>query len=201
VNCATHAEEPITGTCERCGNFVCKVDARAIGAKTVCGECAERPDVDYLEVFKRERWGKRDVFAWWYAAGFFGNVVFGALLAVVLVRYVRDGDSETALLSGAFLFGAAIRAALDMAYWRGQRRARLAATLLPSPSALFVGYAMTGGSDVLGFADLFELAVPAVVPLLIGLVSLASTRNKLFFRIEVSEDELKRLWERKRRGR
>jgi hypothetical protein len=48
VNCATHASEPITGACKRCGNFVCERCLLGGGVRkreddVLCAPCFERP--------------------------------------------------------------------------------------------------------------------------------------------------------------
>jgi len=87
MECPAHPGESITGTCERCGNFVCKADARALDGKTFCAECAARSDVDYLESFRQELWGKRDGFAFLYGVlGTILNALMVVFVGTILVR-------------------------------------------------------------------------------------------------------------------
>ena len=42
ARCAMHAERPATGTCARCGDYLCGLCGRRVGPRLHCQGCAER---------------------------------------------------------------------------------------------------------------------------------------------------------------
>ncbi|ADO67839.1 B-box zinc finger protein [Stigmatella aurantiaca] len=169
ARCATHPEEAATGTCARCGTFLCGLCTRTVLGRVYCGPCAERPEVNFLERFRLGLWGRRDAWAW--AAG------IACALLVPLTAFL--------LVRGEFAVGAgcALSAGVGGAFFLGLPWARHA--LLAAPVVLALGSALRGwGYAAVGFGCLFVSALSIV----------SSTRNQLFFQREVSEKQLLRLW-------
>jgi hypothetical protein len=167
--CSLHPETPATLLCHRCGAFICDEDHRRIDPHVYCPSCAVRPDVDYLEAFRLKHWGKRDTWAWLFGFGVLPSTSL-AFLELAAEDYV---SSVTAL------YGAVVQAF----YFLGHRWARL---------ALFVFPLLAAVSAMLGPVP--SSALTAVFPLLIMLSVFHDTRNRLFFRVDVSRRELRRAW-------
>ena len=169
ARCATHPDEAATGTCTRCGTFYCARCQRFILDTLYCATCAQRPDINYLEVFRQKLWGRRD--RWTWSIGFYGAGLAGyAWMMGVNKLYVPALATATcAVLCALFFLGVP---------W-----ARLALILSP------LGFA----------ALLLALGhPPTLIPLgLIFLSALSvygNTRNRLFFRQAVPVPRLQQLW-------
>ncbi|MDC0711878.1 hypothetical protein POL68_25645 [Stigmatella sp. ncwal1] len=167
--CATHLDEGATGTCSRCGTFFCGLCARTVLGRTYCGACAARPEVNYLERFRLGLWGRRDSWAW--SAGF-----ISALLVPLAAFLLVEGEPVLGV-------ACALSAGVGGAFFLGLPWARYA--LLAAPVVLALGSGARGWLHAaVGFGCLFISAFSIV----------ASTRNQLFFRRPVSEQQLLRLW-------
>jgi len=167
--CATHPEEAASGTCARCGTFHCEQCGRYILGKVYCGTCAQRPDVNYLELFRLRMWGWRD--SWTWTIGFYGVglAVYAGLGAV-------NGQYVPALATAAC-------AGVCVAFFLGVAWSRLALILTPLGFAavcLALGHHPT--------------LIPLLLIFLCALLVYGNTRNRLFFRQEVPVPRLKRLW-------
>jgi hypothetical protein len=170
--CSVHSDRLAVGACTRCGAFYCAEDRRVLHGQDYCATCAARPDVDYLEGFRLKVWGKRDAWAWLVGLG----AVVGALGALVMLS---QGDSEQLL---AVLFGLS-SAGVGVCFWLGMPWARLAFVLMR-----VVGVC-------LGFATMEAEGIGAsLVPLIVSLIIYNDTRNKLFFKEEVSREALQKAW-------
>ena len=62
--CPTHPAAEAVGACARCGRFFCAAEERALDGQRYCGECGQRPDVDWLGAHYAPLIGKRSGFAW-----------------------------------------------------------------------------------------------------------------------------------------
>lgn len=169
--CSVHPEELAGGTCQRCGGFVCAACTTWVMGGLYCPTCAARPEVNYLEAFRQQYWGRRDPGTYLVGAG---TLLFawGAVVALL------DGYVFSAL---ALL----VAAAVGGAYFLGRRWARLPMLLTP----LTLGLLGTLTSN----APVFALAL---VVFIIGARLYLDPRGKLFFRVDLSEKELRRLWDR-----
>jgi cytochrome c oxidase subunit IV len=169
ARCATHPEEAASGTCTRCGTFYCEQCRQDILGTVYCGTCAQRPDINYLELFRLKLWGRRDSWAW--TIGFCG-VGLAGYAGVMAVNGLYVPGLATAACAG-----------VCVAFFLGMAWSRLALILAP------LGFAAV--CVVLGHA-------PTLIPLgLLFLAALAvygNTRNQLFFRQEVPVPRLQRLW-------
>jgi hypothetical protein len=172
ARCFAHPEEPALGACARCGTFFCAQDRRTVGNKDYCASCATRPEVDYLEAFRLKYWGKRDGWAWLVAFGAVINLLFGLQLL--------SSGSENLLFAIISLASAAVGAC----FWAGLPLARLALCFVPIVSML-VGMVTQG----------VQAFVSGLMPIIITLVIYNDTRNKLFFREEVSAEALQKVWD------
>jgi hypothetical protein len=189
MNCTRHPQETLTGTCDRCGNFVCRLDsARQPSGQTVCLDCnAQHGEVDWLQAFKAELWGKRDGWAWLFGLGGLFNVL-SAVGLMGLVTQAKGPVSVAVWIAPVICF---IGAAVQIAYFMGVRWARAAVVALP-----LVGMLATGANPNPGAAA--GVAGFQFFGFLIALAIYFDTRNKLFFKIDVPEDKLRKLWDRSR---
>jgi hypothetical protein len=140
-----------------------------------CAECAVRPEVDYLEAYRLQYWGKRDSWAWLYGVGGLLNFLIGlAMAADSLGRPEALAEAAVLLLSGVN----------SVLFWLGFRVARLGAVL----GILAAGMIHVVANGAQGLAA-------TVLPLIITLSVISSTRNKLFFKLDVSRSELRKSWD------
>jgi hypothetical protein len=167
--CATHEEQAASGTCARCGTFFCAACTRIIFDKAYCATCAERPDINYLERFRLELWGRRDAWAWTIGVSGLG---LGVLAAVML----RDQEYPLALAFGAC-------AGVSGAFFLGLPWARRALIGVPLLFAL-----------VCGQLGLYPIAAALAVLFLLALAVHGNTRSQLFFRRQVPAHKLQALW-------
>jgi hypothetical protein len=171
--CSVHPDRPAQGTCSRCGAFYCEEDHRELFGKAYCATCAARPDVDYLEGLRLEFWGKRDAWAWLVGLSA-GVSVLGVVVAL------GANKPESLLLA---LFGV-VSAVVSGCFFLGLPWARLAFILM-RVLGVCIGF-VTGG-----WMGLFTFTVP----LIFGVMIFGDTRNKLFFKEEVSREELQQVWD------
>jgi hypothetical protein len=156
--------------CARCGAFVGS-DGRTLQGRAYCLVCADRPDVNYLVAFRREYEGKRDALAWLALLAGLNN--FGLMF--------RVGHGAVAL--AVFAMGV-----LEIAFFAGQRWSRWG--LLPVQIALAAcNIAMADGPVEGGRAT-----GRAIAALFFTTMALFNTRNRLFFRLPVSDEALARAW-------
>lgn len=176
ARCAQHPESPAIAACHRCGTFTCAQDTVTLGERRFCAACAARPDVDYLEAFRLQYWGRRDGWAWLLGA----SGVMSLLLAGAVVIGAFPGDL---LEVGPLLVGLGALGAGGVLFWSGQPVARW---LLLSAVLLF------------GALQARALGAAALFPLLLSLAilgaALTSTRTRLFLRLEVSRAALQKAW-------
>jgi hypothetical protein len=171
ARCAAHPEELAGSTCHRCGTFVCGTCSTWVMGALYCPGCAARPEVNYLETFRRQRWGKRDVGAW---------LVGGGTLVLAWLGVVAFGKGQVPLTLG--LVGAVI---VGLGWFGGQRWARVPLLLTPLAAGLLATPSL--GVLALAFGLIFFFS---------ALQLFLDTRGKLFFRVAVPERELHRLWNR-----
>jgi hypothetical protein len=197
VNCATHPEEPITGTCERCGGFVCQLDTRSLFERTYCPACIGLPDVNYLEAFRLEVSGWADGFGSIY--GFGGTVLNVALLLYALMPWItpRNAPPSGSEIVYSAIVGvwSAFSIAISLSYLAGRVWTRQAVF---APSSVFVALALSrlgiGGN---GLAQVYPPTADALaftVPLVTACLAWRSTANKLYFKLPVTEPALHRYW-------
>lgn len=185
MNCTEHPQESISGTCDRCGNFVCRLDSEVQpGGRTICFGCRDgHGAVDWLRDFKMELWGKRDGYAWLFGGI---GVVYSCIVIAILIRMVIASPGTLAALVPVFLFAGL--AGVQVAYFFGKAWAREAIIVIPL-LACFVNIAVVASSGGAGSggAPLFGIILP--------LVAYFDTRNKLFFKLDVPEEKLLKLWD------
>lgn len=169
--CPTHPTERALGNCSRCGAFICNLDSRLLEGQLYCSTCASRPDVDWLEAFRLKHWGKRDGWAWLFGIGALVQVALG--IALVLQPDTR--------LGAVFVFASAVGGAL---WWRKIAAARWLMIGLIVVQAIYLSVTLSAG-----------FAVGNIMPLLIMISVATATRTRLFFELEVSRDELKKMWD------
>lgn len=167
--CAIHPEAAAAGSCVRCGAFFCEADTAVVDGAAYCASCAARPDVDYLEAFRLKYWGKRDTWGYlailWFVLGFF----------VAL----RGATGDNLLVLGLGLAQAGIAAAYFL--------------LIPWARIALVGLQVAG--VVVAVSSSRSGSVPNLVGVLVTVMLLTNTRNRLAFRQEVSREQLRKAWD------
>ncbi|NOJ80491.1 hypothetical protein [Myxococcus xanthus] len=167
--CALHPGALAGATCQRCGGFVCTECTTWVMGRMYCPPCAVRPEVNYLETFRLKLWGRRDASAW-LVVGVTELLLFLALGALMAGRF---GVALACLAS----------AGVGLAFFLGMRWARVGLLAVPLLAMLLAAPSM--GAPALVF----------FVPLMVAVNIFRDTRSRLFFRLEVPERELRRLWE------
>lgn len=184
--CATHPTVPAAAVCARCGVFVCADDVRRLDGVDHCTTCASRPDVDYLEALRLKLWGRRNGWAWFFGFSGLVSLLQGGSLPLWWI------SGEGAAPNGTQLLGAAVTAAhgvFGVLFWLGKPFARWG----------LLGTTAIGG--VIAASGLPSLDGPAIWFLgpawLVGLAIVASAvadvRTRLFLKLDVSREALRRL--------
>ncbi len=166
--CPRHPAETASDVCSRCGSFVCALDRAELDGKVYCGDCVVHPEVDYLEAFRREHWGRRDSWAWLLGVG----AIFQVLLGVMTV--VRSELGGLLPLVGG---------AVGICFWLRLGGARQALVGMGVLTFLLAG--LSGGLG--GMAA-------GLIPMLVSIAIYRDPRNQLFFELEVPRDRLLKAW-------
>lgn len=170
-HCALHPEVPARTICERCGGFCCEGCVSEVLGRTYCAACAVLPEVNYLETLRLKFWGRRDVWAWLLG-------LWGLLGLYVGAMACRSGEWKR---GGVML----AQAGVSLGCFLRQRWARWGLLGLPAGVGLWLAMGRRP----------FE-ALPALLLLCFWAAIFVDTRNRLFFRLPVSERALRRLWDR-----
>jgi hypothetical protein len=170
--CFAHPEQPALGTCTRCGVFFCEQDRRLVDGKPYCDTCAARPDVDYVEAFRLQHWGKRDGWAWLLG--------FGAMFNVLTGLFLLSTGAQDVLLTGLVSLGGGV---VGACFWLGMPWARVAFIFVPVASMLASIMTVGPAGGAVG-----------VMPMLMAIAIYNDTRNKLFFKVDVPRDRLQKAW-------
>jgi hypothetical protein len=150
--------------CPRCGVFLTPATVERVLGVDYCSACAARPEVNYPRAYREARWGKRDGWAW-----FFG--VTGVLSVL--------GGAFALLSSPAFGGLLVLNGVGGVLFWTGHPVGR---------PALIAGTALgAAGTMLLG-------SVPNVLGIAFVVLALFSARNRLFYKLEVSEAALAEAW-------
>ncbi|KFA94478.1 DUF4190 domain-containing protein [Archangium violaceum] len=178
ARCPAHPQKPVLGACARCGTFFCEYDRETVNGKDYCDTCAEHPDVDYLEAFRLKYWGKRDAWTWLVGFGAVFNFFAGAI--ILANELVNKDTGNTGLLLGLI---ALVGSGVGVCFWMGMPFARLALCFVPIASLFVSGF--VAGAEAVG---------RGIWPVIITFVMYNNTRNKLFFKEEVSREALQKAW-------
>ena len=145
-----------------------------------CADCAVRPEVDFLDAYKREHWGKRDSWAWLLG-------LTGLASAAISTFMLTTVDLAAPLFTGAlaWVVFTALYAVVGVAFWFRVRLARPGLVVLVA----LLGVVLVAS---LGPAALVSM----VIPLGVAGSALTTTRTKLFFRIDVTAAALEKEWRR-----
>jgi uncharacterized MnhB-related membrane protein len=181
--CAYHVDREAVGVCSRCGSYHCADCANELAGKRLCSGCLAIPGIDYLAEARAKAWGKRDGWVW-YLGGLIG---FLSLLSAVLA--LVNAKVAQALCAAAV-------AGLLISYF----------LMLPfSRMALFAAIPLSIVQNVLGSPaqDPNQVARAAgaatgsgLIFALFALAAYNSTRNRLAFKIEVSDRELAKYYDK-----
>jgi hypothetical protein len=170
--CQAHPDRPALGACTRCGTFYCAADHRVVHGKPYCAACAVRPEVDYLETFRLQRWGRRDVWAWLIGLGAAFNLIAGLLVLVT---------AGTSMLVPALY--TVMSGTVGACFWLGMPWARVAFLFVPVGS-MVLGATLEGPTAL----------ARGVLGIVIAVLVFQDTRNKLFFKQQVSTEALQKAW-------
>lgn len=172
ARCPAHPDRNVLGACARCGTFFCSLDHEELNGKDYCDTCAALPEVDYLEAFRLKNWGKRDAWAWLIGFGALVNLSLGAMTLVNAEHTAVAVVGVLVLLAGA----------VGVCFWLGMPFARLALCILMGLFSL-ISLAATGPQSA-----------GTVIPFAVTIAMYRDTRNKLFFKQEVSREALQKAW-------
>ena len=189
-------DESAGSNCERCGDFADPETLTAVLGREVCESCDQRFQ-RALETYKDQLWGKRDVAVW--SLGGFGSFISGiyALSGVVGLFQILTVPGAPPMYYQMAMFGGlfAISFALTFSYFLLQRWARVGIFILPLFLPLVLGLSQPAsfpwGQSLLNGS----FCAMAVLPALILTVIYIHPRNELAFRIEIEDEELRRLYE------
>lgn len=179
ATCTAHGA-PAVATCERCGVFLCEADRRTLDAHVYCERCVVLPEVDYLERYRLEFWGKRrDGWSWLFLIG---GLINTAMVVSMITRSIIQ-DHKFQEFDAIFVAVLVPFAIAQLGWFFKQRWARV---LLP---VLFLAVVVLMGS-VAGLASLPGFLIPALVIF----SAFNAVRSRLFFEIEVPRETLKKDW-------
>lgn len=180
ANCAAHGA-PAIDTCKRCGVFLCELDRRPLDSHVYCERCVVLPEVDYLEAYRREFFGKRrDGWSWLFGVGGLANVTM-ALMG--LARSLINGAHVTTLdlmISGLVFLPLGL---VQLAWFFKQRWARVALPLL----FLVLAGLLLSAAGPGGVAGL-------ILPGAVLATAYTSVRSRLFFELDVPREALRKDW-------
>ncbi|MGC4118626.1 MAG: hypothetical protein QM765_29525 [Myxococcales bacterium] len=190
-SCATHRDQPASGTCARCGAFFCELDARQVEGLRYCATCAVHPEIDRLGAFQRACWGKRDLGAW--MMGGFGALALLLTLAFAARFALRSdrGTWDNVFASLFVIVALLLPGVIGVLFALGFRSARWFVLAYP------VLLELTLVSNGMGLASLLVTGLP--MGFAFGLFF--DARNKLFFQIPISEQQLRSLYDAHRNNR
>lgn len=171
--CAYHPERTSLGICDRCGSFYCGECFKERAGKHICSACLALPGVDYIAETRAKFWGKRDNFVWYF--GLLGSLSALSGVAVAISTHAH-------WLS---LVANVVTLALFASYFMLQRWSRKALFALP-PLAV-VGVAEQP-------AQLVAAGLGALLWALFFVAAFTSARNKLAFKIDVSDADIHKLY-------
>lgn len=181
--CATHQALAVA-VCHRCGAFICEACAQQVDAHRYCTACAARPEVDYVEAYRLAHWGRRDGWAWFLGLGGVVNTLLGLGSAVSALRSPPDsasfGDHAGASL---LVLGTG---AVGVAWSLRQRWARPGLGVLFVLQVVVLLISVGAASVALAPALLLQAAVVYS--------AITSPRSRLFFKLDVPRERLKRDW-------
>lgn len=185
--CANHVERVAVGTCERCGSYYCASCYKQLGDRRICSACLAIPRIDYLADARNKAWGKRDGWVWYL------GVMFPLTYASIAVDTIRQGG-DLVLAFATLVVAAIFVCYLLMLPW--SRKAVFLAIPFGSISAIV-------GAPNLATASAYELGEytgriigRTLILMLFAFAAYNSTRNKLAFKIEVTDAELARYYQK-----
>lgn len=175
--------------CDRCGNFA--KSPKILMGRLACEDCLAIPGVDFLQAFKDEVWGRRDEFISLVAL----HLVVLLLAILGLCVLMSRGASAVNLASLAIIIvSAANAAAYVLRFTQARLNLVIFSILLP---AIHIGTTIVFEGGIKP-SRLGETIAQMFLGFAISLVAFRSTRNKLAFKMEVSDFDLERCYTRYR---
>lgn len=179
ATCTAHGA-PAVATCERCGVFLCDADLRRLDAHVYCEPCVAHPEVDYLERYRLEFWGKRrDGWSWLFLIG---GLINTAMVVSVISRFLVS-DHRMQDFDVIFLAVLAPFAVAQLGWFFKQRWARVLLPVLLLVVVVLMGL-VAGVAALPGF----------LIPALAVFSAFTSVRSRLFFELEVPREALRKDW-------
>jgi hypothetical protein len=194
--CAKHPEKNATLSCERCGDFICDGCVKIVGKRKVCEDCTQIDGINYLDNYKRSIWGKRDGFVWLFgglgtvfSAGY--TVLFLFLAITAFASGASNPEQGFYLLIPSIVFGLIF--VIDLSYLLLKKWARFGLLFLPVLQVLpsLIVTSMEGGDA----ENMGRTCGASIIPFVFVVSAFASSRNRLAFKIDVSEAKLERLYQ------
>lgn len=146
-----------------------------------CADCAARPEVDFLDAYKRAHWGKRDSWAWLFG-------LTGLVSAATSAFLLTTIDLSEPLFTGAlpWVVFTTLYAVVGVAFWFRVRHARAALVVL----VVLLGIVLVASLGAMALGTM-------MIPLAIAASALTTTRTKLFFQMDVTAAALEKEWRRR----
>lgn len=167
--------------CHRCGAFVCEACAQQVDAHRYCSTCAARPDVDYIEAYRLAHFGRRDGWAWFFGLGGVLSAMAGLSFALTALKAPADRENVLGHVRlSIFLLASGV---VGVAWFLGRRWARRGLGVLFVQQAVLV---LISAGVALAPALLLQAAMVYS--------ALNSPRSRLFFKLDVPHERLKRDW-------
>lgn len=187
--CVNHEDRQATKNCERCGDFICDDCERSVLKKQVCVSCTEINGVRFLDAYKDSVWGKRDGFVWLFGA--FGSLINFSQIFIFGAAWLTMPSGKEAPIYATLTAISTIVFVINVSYF----------LLKPwSRAALFVGPLLwTVAETVMMDGDLNSYNLgrstgSMILPLLFIAGAFSSARNKLAFKIDITERQLEKLY-------
>ncbi|MFT3838217.1 MAG: hypothetical protein QM723_14640 [Myxococcaceae bacterium] len=178
ARCPTHPDTPASGACARCGTFICPQDTHLIDAAAYCTPCSQRPDVEWVEAYRKTLVGKRSSVEWTMLVGLIPQMLYGGV--AVFVAFDNDSERVRSSLVALLMFASA---ANGLGWFLGKRICRNLHIALMGVWALVLGIGLWGSMGA-------GAALPTALVLGVASAPLLSTPSKLFFGLPVTRAQV-----------
>ena len=194
--CKTHKDRQATTSCERCGDFICNECSRKLDSGKFCQDCQIYHGGPDLLDLRASLWGKRDELVW--LLGGFGSlflIIFSVLLVAAAFekfRGVSVGPQIIQMLFAAAFLG--FSSFVTMAYFMLQKWAR-GALFLVLICGILLSIISSLLENTLDVTTIVQVLLRGFLPFTFILAAFLSPRNKLAFKIDISIEDLGKIYE------